>query len=59
MIESNQPMVKDPYTLVYNGELWRSMDDKKKIFTNLTTGSDTELLINLFDLYKENCIKRP
>ena len=55
--ESNQPMVKDPYTLVYNGELWRSMDDKKKIFTNLTTGSDTELLINLFDLYKENCIK--
>ena len=54
--ESNQPMTKDEYTLVYNGELWRSMDNCKKDFS-LNTGSDTELLLNLFHLKRESCIK--
>ena len=54
--ESKQPMFKKPYTLVYNGELWRSMDSHKSKF-DLHTGSDTELLLNMFHLDQEDCIK--
>ncbi len=54
--ESKQPMFKWPYILVYNGELWRSMDSHKSKF-DLHTGSDTELLLNMFHLDQEDCIK--
>ena len=39
--ESNQPMTIDSFTLVYNGELWKSMNQYKNQF-DLKTGSDTE-----------------
>lgn len=55
-IESNQPMIKSPYVLVYNGELWKSMDKYKDNY-KLKTGSDTELLLNMFYSDKEHCIK--
>ena len=45
--DSNQPMYKSPYTIVYNGELWKSMKH---------TGSDTKLLLDLFHANQENCI---
>ena len=34
--ESNQPMIKDSYILVYNGELWHSMNPhkEKSLFNN-------------------------
>jgi asparagine synthase (glutamine-hydrolysing) len=54
--ESNQPMFMDQYVLVYNGELWKSMDKYKSQF-DLKTGSDTELLLNLYNSKKEECIK--
>ena len=53
---SDQPMFKWPYILVYNGELWRSMDSYKNKF-DLQTGSDTELLLNMFYLDQEDCIQ--
>ena len=52
---SDQPMFKWPYILVYNGELWRSMDSHKNKF-DLQTTSDTELLLNMFHLDQEDCI---
>tara|TARA_B100000085_G_scaffold65807_1_gene58544 strand:- start:1208 stop:2641 length:1434 start_codon:yes stop_codon:yes gene_type:complete len=54
--ESNQPMMKDSYTLVYNGELWNSMNKFKKQF-NLSTGSDTELLLEIYLKEKNDCFK--
>jgi len=54
--ESNQPMTIDSFTLVYNGELWKSMDKYKSQF-DLKTGSDTELLLNLYVSEEEGCIK--
>ena len=54
--DSNQPMIKWPYMLVYNGELWHSMNPHKSKF-DLQTGSDTELLLNMFHLDQEACIK--
>ena len=42
--ESNQPMTIDSFALVYNGELWKSMNQYKNQF-DLKTGSDTELLL--------------
>ena len=45
--DSNQPMYKSPYTIVYNGELWKSMKH---------TGSDTKLLLDLFHANQEKCI---
>ena len=47
--QSNQPMIKDNFTLVYNGELWHSMNPYKEKF-DLQTSSDTELLLNMFHL---------
>ena len=54
--ESNQPMIKSHYTMVYNGELWRSMDSYKSKF-ELKSGSDTELLLSMFNSEQEDCIK--
>tara|TARA_R110000737_G_scaffold339011_1_gene360552 strand:+ start:619 stop:2052 length:1434 start_codon:yes stop_codon:yes gene_type:complete len=54
--ESNQPMIKSYYTMVYNGELWRSMDSYKSNF-ELKSGSDTELLLSMFHSEQEDCIK--
>ncbi len=45
--DSNQPMNKPPYTLVYNGELWKSMKH---------TGSDTRQLLDMFYSNQEDCI---
>lgn len=55
--ESNQPMFLDSKVLVYNGELWKSMDVFKNDY-NLHTGSDTELLLNMLNTEKEECIKK-
>ena len=54
--ESNQPMTIDSFTLVYNGELWKSMNQYKNQF-DLKTGSDTELLLKLYVSEKEQCIQ--
>ena len=54
--QSNQPMIKDNFTLVYNGELWHSMNPYKQKF-DLQTSSDTELLLNMFHLDQTDCIK--
>ena len=54
--EANQPMIKDDYILVYNGELWHSMNPYKEKF-ELHTNSDTELLLNMFHLDQTDCIK--
>lgn len=55
--ESNQPMFLDSKVLVYNGELWKSMDVFKNDY-DLHTGSDTELLLNMLITEKEECIKK-
>ena len=54
--QSNQPMIKDNFTLDYNGELWHSMNPHKEKF-DLQTSSDTELLLNMFHLDQQDCIK--
>ena len=55
--ESNQPMFLDSKVLVYNGELWKSMDVFKNDY-DLHTGSDTELLLNMLITEKEECINK-
>ena len=57
---SNQPMVFKNYVLIFNGEIYNYLELKQFLLSkNYTfkTDSDTEVLIKLFDLYKEDFYK--
>ena len=57
---SNQPMKFKHYVLVFNGEIYNYVELKKileKKNYKFETNSDTEVLIKLFDLYKEDFYK--
>ena len=57
---SNQPMLFKNHILVFNGEIYNYVELKKMLVSknyNFTTNSDTEVLIKLYDLYKEDFYK--
>ena len=56
---SNQPFIKDDYTIVFNGEIYNYIEikkDLKKLGHNFRTDSDTEVLLNAYIEYGENCV---
>ena len=58
--KSNQPFRKGDYVIVYNGEIYNYLELRKNLVSKgikLTTFSDTEVLLNYFILYKEECLK--
>jgi asparagine synthase (glutamine-hydrolysing) len=58
--KSNQPFKINNYILVYNGEIYNYLELRKKLINKgikLFTDSDTEVLLNYFILYKEECVK--
>ena len=50
---SNQPMVRDGYCLVFNGEIYNHLELREKFCVGLTfdTRSDTETLLRLLQIY--------
>ena len=57
---SNQPMTFNDNTIIYNGEIYNFKSLKKIIYKkglNLKTGSDTELILKMYEIYGTNCVK--
>ena len=56
---SNQPFFKDNYVLIFNGEIYNFLELKKNLINkgiHLQTNSDTEVLLNYYILYGEDCV---
>ena len=53
-----QPVVKDNKVLTFNGEIYNYKEIKEDIKNKwtFTTSSDTEVILALYYLYKEECI---
>ena len=49
--EANQPMIKDDYILVYNGELWHSMNPYKEKFELHTNSAVSYTHLTLPTIY--------
>ena len=57
---SNQPFSIDDYTIIYNGEIYNYIELKKdleKKGIKFRTNSDTEVLLQYYILYGEECVK--
>ena len=57
---SNQPFFKDDLVIVFNGEIYNYLELKKELINlgcNFFTNSDTEVIIESYRKFGENCIK--
>ena len=57
---SNQPFFKDDLVIVFNGEIYNYLELKKKLINlgcNFFTNSDTEVIVESYRKFGENCIK--
>lgn len=61
-MEANQPMhYLEKYSLVFNGEIYNYIELKQELIHKgyqFTTQSDTEVLMALYDCYKEACLTK-
>jgi len=59
--EAAQPMhYLDRYSIIFNGEIYNYIELKEILLKQgykFTTSSDTEVLMALYDRYKENCLQ--
>ncbi|MEO8765852.1 MAG: asparagine synthetase B, partial [Ginsengibacter sp.] len=59
--EADQPMhYLDRYSIIFNGEIYNYIELKEILIKQgykFTTSSDTEVLMALYDRYKENCLQ--
>ncbi|MDO8748058.1 MAG: asparagine synthase (glutamine-hydrolyzing) [Candidatus Omnitrophota bacterium] len=58
-VRSNQPFTIGDYTLIFNGEIYNYIELKKQLINKgikLKTESDTEILLQHYILYKEECV---
>jgi asparagine synthase (glutamine-hydrolysing) len=59
---SNQPFeLQDRYSLIFNGEIYNYLELKEELIKKgytFKTNSDTEVLIQSFDYWGEDCVKR-
>ena len=53
---SNQPFVKNDLCLVYNGEIYNYKELIKEHDLKTNTASDTEVLLLMYEKYKEACL---
>ncbi len=57
---SNQPFIKDNYVLIFNGEIYNYLEIRKKLKNfnhSFKTESDTEVILESYKRYGENCVK--
>lgn len=58
---ANQPFIKHDLVLVFNGEIYNFRELKEKLVKEkgavFTTGSDTEVVLEMYHHYKEYCLK--
>ena len=57
---SNQPFFKDDLVIVFNGEIYNYLELKKKLINlgcNFFTNSDTEVIVESYRKFGDNCIK--
>ena len=59
--KGHQPMnYRDKYMITYNGEIYNFLSEKKKLERQgykFHSGTDTEVILALYDKYKENCLR--
>ncbi len=55
---SNQPFSKYGHTIVFNGEIYNFLELKRKIEKNTSfqTSSDTEIILEYYNLFGEKCV---
>ena len=56
---SNQPFEKDDLIIIFNGEIYNFLEIKKNLIKKghrFRTNSDTEVIIEAYKKYKENCV---
>lgn len=56
----HQPMTRDGYTIIYNGELYNTENLRNKLIEEgvfFKTNSDTEVLLQAFIKWKEKCLE--
>lgn len=55
---SNQPMTDTSgrYYIIFNGEIYNYKDLKRDFPSNYKTDSDTEVILELFKIFGENCV---
>ncbi len=57
---SNQPFVKGNYVLIFNGEIYNYLEIRSKLKNlnhSFKTESDTEVILESYKRYGENCVK--
>jgi len=54
---SNQPFSKDKLHIIYNGELYNFKDLKKRFKLDVTTASDTEVVLLMYRKFGSKCLK--
>ena len=58
--DSNQPLRIDNNIIIFNGEIYNILELRqklKKLGVTIKTSSDTEIILRLYNLYGENCLK--
>ena len=54
--EANQPMEIDEYILIFNGEIYNYKELIKRFNLKVKTKSDSEVIIRMYQKFKEKCI---
>jgi len=59
---SDQPMVKDEYVIIFNGEIYNYKELQKELIekynVNFKTQSDTEVVLESFRIFGETCVNK-
>ncbi len=56
--EANQPMIFDGISIVFNGEIYNYKELKNSEDLECITQSDTEIIIRLYQKYKDKCVEK-
>ena len=57
----NQPMSKHGFTISFNGEIFNYIEIRDELINlgySFTSGSDTEVILSAFHMWKENCLSK-
>ena len=54
---SNQPLHKDNYVISFNGEIYNYKELIKEHHLNTITSSDTEVIVEMYKKYGDQCLK--
>jgi len=58
---SNQPMIRDNYSISFNGEIYNYLEIRKELINHgfvFQTDSDTEVILYAYKFWGKDCVKR-